>query len=52
MGRPHNLLVDPSGNIFVAEAAGPPAKNPTTGASVDAGFRAQKFTFSGTKPAK
>jgi hypothetical protein len=52
MGRPHNLSVDPSGNIFVAEAAGPPAKNPTTGASVDAGFRAQKFTFSGTKPAK
>jgi len=52
MGRPHNLSVDPSGNIYVAEAAGPPVKNPTTGASVDAGFRAQKFTFAGTKPAK
>ena len=23
LGRPHNLTVDPSGNIFVAEAAGP-----------------------------
>src|SRR5262245_59223592 len=52
MGRPHNLSVDPSGNIFVAEAAGPPVKNPSTGASVDAGFRAQKFTFSGTRPSK
>ena len=52
MGRPHNLTVDPSGNIFVAEAAGPSVKNPTTGAAVDAGFRAQKFTFTGTKPSK
>jgi hypothetical protein len=43
--------VDPSGNIFVAEAAGPSVKNPATGAAVDAGFRAQKFTFTGTKPA-
>jgi DNA-binding beta-propeller fold protein YncE len=49
LGRPHNLTVDPSGNIFVAEAAGPKVKHPTTGAEVDAGFRAQKFTFKGTK---
>ena len=50
LGRPHNLTVDPSGNIFVAEAAGPKVKHPTTGAEVDAGFRAQKFIFTGTKP--
>jgi DNA-binding beta-propeller fold protein YncE len=49
LGRPHNLSVDPSGNIFVAEAAGPTVKHPTTGADVDAGYRAQKFTFKGTK---
>jgi hypothetical protein len=49
LGRPHNLSVDPSGNLFVAEAAGPKVKHPTTGADVDAGFRAQKFTFKGTK---
>jgi hypothetical protein len=49
LGRPHNLSVDPSGNIFVAEAAGPTVKHPTTGADVQAGFRAQKFTFKGTK---
>jgi len=48
LGRPHNLTVDPSGNIFVAEAAGPKVKHPVTGAEVDAGFRAQKFTFTGT----
>jgi hypothetical protein len=50
LGRPHNLTVDPSGNIFVAEAAGPSVKHPTTGADVEAGYRAQKFTFVGTKP--
>jgi DNA-binding beta-propeller fold protein YncE len=50
LGRPHNLTVDPSGNIFVAEAAGPTVKHPTTGADVEAGYRAQKFTFTGTKP--
>jgi sugar lactone lactonase YvrE len=49
LGRPHNLSVDPSGNIFVAEAAGPKVKHPLTGAEVDAGFRAQKFVFSGTR---
>jgi DNA-binding beta-propeller fold protein YncE len=49
LGRPHNLSVDPSGNIFVAEAAGPSVKHPTTGLPVDAGYRAQKFTFKGTK---
>jgi DNA-binding beta-propeller fold protein YncE len=49
LGRPHNLTVDPSGNIFVAEAAGPEVKHPTTGATVQAGFRAQKFTFTGTR---
>ena len=47
LGRPHNLTVDPSGNIFVAEAQGPKVKHPTTGATVQAGFRAQKFTFTG-----
>ena len=45
LGRPHNLSVDPSGNIFVAEAAGPEVKHPTTGATVPAGHRAQKFTL-------
>ena len=50
LGRPHNLTVDPFGNIFVAEAAGPTVKNPTTGADVEAGYRAQKFTFKGVKP--
>jgi hypothetical protein len=45
LGRPHNLSVDPSGNIFVAEAAGPEVKHPTTGATVQAGFRAQKFVL-------
>jgi DNA-binding beta-propeller fold protein YncE len=49
LGRPHNLTVDPSGNIFVAEAAGPEVKHPVTGATVQAGFRAQKFAFVGTK---
>jgi DNA-binding beta-propeller fold protein YncE len=52
LGRPHNLTVDPSGNIFVAEAAGPPVKHPVTGANVDAGYRAQKFTFKGTRKVK
>jgi NHL repeat len=50
LGRPHNLTVDPSGNIFAAEAAGPEVKHPVTGATVQAGFRAQKFTFTGTRP--
>lgn len=50
LGRPHDLTVDPSGNIFVAEAAGPTMKHPVTGADVEAGFRAQKFTFTGTRP--
>jgi DNA-binding beta-propeller fold protein YncE len=50
LGRPHNLSVDPSGNIFVAEAAGPEVKHPVTGEMVQAGFRAQKFTFAGTRP--
>ena len=49
LGRPHNLTVDPSGNIFVAEAQGPEVKN-ASGATVEAGFRAQKFTFTGTQP--
>src|SRR5262245_3559740 len=49
LGRPHNLTVDPSGNIFVAEAAGPEMKHPVTGANVEAGYRAQKFTFTGTR---
>ena len=45
LGRPHNLSVDPSGNLFVAEAAGPEVKHPVTGATVQAGFRAQKFAL-------
>ena len=45
LGRPHNLTVDPSGNIYVAEAAGPEVKHPQTGATVQAGFRAQKFVL-------
>ena len=49
LGRPHNLTVDPSGNIFVAEAQGPEVKDPATGAMKEAGFRAQKFTFTGVK---
>jgi DNA-binding beta-propeller fold protein YncE len=52
LGRPHNLTVDPSGNIFVAEAAGPTVKHPVTGQEVEAGFRAQKFTFTGTRPSR
>jgi hypothetical protein len=44
-GRPHNLTVDPAGNIFVAEAAGPKVKHPVTGAEVEAGYRAQKLTL-------
>jgi DNA-binding beta-propeller fold protein YncE len=52
LGRPHNLSVDPSGNVYVAEAAGPEVKHPATGATVQAGFRAQKFAFAGTKPAR
>lgn len=49
LGRPHNLTVDPSGNIYVAEAAGPLVRS-AAGDSVAAGFRAQKFTFTGTRP--
>lgn len=52
LGRPHNLTVDPSGNIFVAEAAGPSVKHPVSGAGVEAGFRAQKFTFMGSRAEK
>jgi DNA-binding beta-propeller fold protein YncE len=52
MGRPHNMTVDPSGNIYVAEAAGQFVRvDPATGDSINAGFRAQKFRFTGTKPA-
>jgi DNA-binding beta-propeller fold protein YncE len=48
LGRPHNLTVDPSGNIFVGEAQGPEVRN-AAGATVEAGFRAQKFTFTGIR---
>ena len=41
--------LNPSGNIFVAEAQGPKVKHPVTGAEVEAGFRAQKFTFTGVR---
>jgi len=50
LGRPHNLTVDPWGNIYVAEAAGPLVRDPASGDSVAAGFRAQKFVFTGTRP--
>ena len=46
LGRPHNLSVDPQGNMFVAEAAGPPVVN-AAGDSAQAGFRAQKFAVQG-----
>jgi DNA-binding beta-propeller fold protein YncE len=49
LGRPHNLTVDPSGNIFVAEAEGPDVKHPVTGATIKAGSRPQKFTFTGVR---
>jgi hypothetical protein len=52
LGRPHNLSVDPSGNIFVAEAAGPTVKHPATGQDVPSGHRVQKFTFTGTRPTR
>jgi DNA-binding beta-propeller fold protein YncE len=49
LGRPHNITVDPSGNIFVAEAEGLDTKHPVTGATVKAGSRPQKFTFTGVR---
>ncbi len=49
LGRPHNLTVDPSGNIYVGEAQGPEVKDPATGKPREAGFRAQKFTFTGVR---
>jgi DNA-binding beta-propeller fold protein YncE len=49
LGRPHNLTVDPSGNIFVAEAEGPDVKHPVTGATIKAGSRPQKFRFTGVR---
>jgi DNA-binding beta-propeller fold protein YncE len=49
LGRPHNLTVDPAGNIFVAEAAGPEARDPRSGVIRPTGYRAQKFRFTGTK---
>jgi hypothetical protein len=49
LGRPHNLTVDPSGNLFVAEAEGPDVKHPVTGATIKAGSRPQKFTFTGVR---
>jgi DNA-binding beta-propeller fold protein YncE len=52
LGRPHNLSVDPAGNIFVAEAAGPTVKHPGTGQDVPSGHRVQKFTFAGTRPTR
>ncbi len=52
LGRPHNLTVDPAGNLYVAEAAGPKVTHPTTGAQVGAGSRAQKFRFTGVTPAR
>ena len=49
LGRPHNLTVDPSGNIYVGEAQGPEVKDPATGKTREAGFRAQKFAFTGVR---
>ena len=48
LGRPHNLTVDQSGNIYVGEAQGPEVRN-AAGATVEAGFRAQKFTLTGVR---
>jgi len=45
LGRPHNLAVDPAGNIYVAEAAGPWIVDPSGADSVQAGFRAQRFSL-------
>ena len=47
LGRPHNLTVDPSGNIYVGEAQGPEVDDPATGKKREAGFRAQTFTCTG-----
>jgi DNA-binding beta-propeller fold protein YncE len=47
LGRPHNMSVDPWGNIYVAEAAGPLIRLGADSAA--AGFRAQKFTFTGVR---
>jgi DNA-binding beta-propeller fold protein YncE len=47
LGRPHNLAVDPAGNVYVAEAAGPWIVSPTGADSVQAGFRAQKLRLVG-----
>ena len=49
LGRPHNITVDPSGHVYVAEAAGPEVTHPESGATVQAGFRAQKFRLTGVK---
>jgi hypothetical protein len=49
LGRPHNLSVDPSGNIYVAEAAGPRVVHPVTKDTVEAGYRAQRFIFTGVR---
>ena len=49
LGRPHNLTVDPSGNIFVGEAQGPEVKDPRTGEMAPTGYRAQKFRLVGTR---
>jgi hypothetical protein len=49
LGRPHNITADPAGNLYVAEAAGPEIRHPTTGENVPAGHRAQKFSFVGTR---
>jgi hypothetical protein len=49
LGRPHNLTVDPSGNIFVGEAAGPELKDPRTGEMLPTGYRAQKFRLVGAR---
>lgn len=48
LGRPHNLAVDPSGNIYVAEAAGPWIVDPSGADSAQAGFRAQRFVLQGS----
>jgi DNA-binding beta-propeller fold protein YncE len=49
LGRPHNLTVDPQGNIFVAEAGGPWIVDRVQGDSAQAGRRPQKFTFTGAR---
>ncbi len=50
LGLPHNITVDQQGNIYVSQAAGPEIPDPSGEGTVRAGFRAQKFAFTGNGP--